>query len=328
VISAVILAHRRRAALERVLARLGEHPVEEILIVDNGCDLPEIDRPGVRVLRPGRNIGVAGRNLAAREARGDLLLMLDDDSYPLPGAVETLSAVFVAQPRLGVAGGFVRDVDEQGRVLRQTEVGTFDWFFRGGRPAAAPPEGVPAFFFPEGASMVRRAALLDVGGFFEPFFFQAAEVDLTTRLLARGWDVRYVPAARFDHLKDPGGRLALQGQLRLRVRNQLWYFWLHFPARLALSRSLAYLGFDLIECSYRGVPGAWTGGIRAAWVGRDVVRTQRRPLTREVLRRAELDRGRLHMRLLIQQARLKMRKSARRVLAPGRAARRPPSGRP
>jgi GT2 family glycosyltransferase len=250
--------------------------------------------------------------------------MLDDDSYPLPGAVETLADVFRTRPRLGAAGGSVRDVDEHGRVLKETEVGTFDWFFRGGRPDAAPPEGVPAFFFPEGAAMVRRSALLDVGGFFEPYFFHAAEIDLTTRLLAGGWDVRYVPTARFEHLKDPGGRLALPGLLHLRVRNQLWYFWIHFPARLALSRSFAYLLFDLIECTYRGAPGAWASGIREAWVGRDVVRVHRRPLPREILRRAELDRGRLHVRLLIQQARLKMRKTARRLLGPGRA----PSRRP
>jgi GT2 family glycosyltransferase len=323
VISAIILANRRRAALGRVLARLAELPVDEILVVDNGGELTALDAPNVRVLQPGRNVGVAGRNLAAREAEGDLLLMLDDDSYPLPGAVETLAGAFRSQPRLAAAGGFVRDVDEHGRLLKDTEVGTFDWFFRGGRDVVAPPEGLPTFFFPEGAAMVRRSALLEVGGFFEPFFFHTAEVDLTTRLLARGWDVRYVPAATFEHLKDPGGRLEMQG-LHLRVRNQLWYFWLHFPAHLAVARSVSYLLFDLIECTYRGVPGAWADGVHEAWAGRDVVRSQRRPLPRDVLRRAELERGRLHVRLLIQQARLKTKKAVRRALERRRA----PSQRP
>jgi GT2 family glycosyltransferase len=311
VISAIILAHRRRSTLALVLERLAALPVDEILVVDNGSEQLEFDRPNVRVLRPGGNVGIAGRNLAAREARGELLLMLDDDSYPLPGAVEALAAAFARQPRLGVAGGLVREIDEQGRTLREREVGTFDWFFRRGRDVVAPPEGLPTFFFPEGASLVRREALLEVGGFFEPYFFQGSEVDLTTRLLAHGWDVRYVPVAAFEHMRGSAGR-ANKRALQFRIRNQLWYFWLHFPAPLAARRTLAYLLFDLIECVYRREPGAWTGAIREAWTGRDVVRANRKPLPRDVLRRAELDRGRIHVRLLLQQARLKARRRLRR----------------
>ena len=45
-----------------------------------------------------KNLNIAGRNLAAQKARGELLLMLDDDSYPLPGAVEALRWAFEALP--------------------------------------------------------------------------------------------------------------------------------------------------------------------------------------------------------------------------------------
>ena len=190
-------------------------------------------------------------------------------------------------------------------MLRERELGTFDWFFRAGREGEPGPEGWPAFFFPEGACMVRREAFLEVGGFFEPYFFHTTEVDLATRLLGADWDVRYVPSAEFEHMKAGAGRVGFEG-LEYRVRNQLWYFWLHFPTRVAALRIPAYLAFDLIECTYRGVPSAWWRGVREAWRQRDVVRGARRPLPRDVIRRAELNRGRLHLRLLFGQLRRRL----------------------
>ncbi|MGH2996577.1 MAG: glycosyltransferase family 2 protein [Gaiellaceae bacterium] len=308
-VSAVILAHKRSRSLELVLDRLAGLPVDEVLVVDNGGEAEEAGagRDRVRVLKPGSNIGVAGRNLAAREARGDLLLMLDDDSYPLAGAVETLTAAFESQPRLAAAGGFVRDVDLEGRTIRQDEVGTFDWYLRAGRPGA-PPDGLPSFFFPEGASLHRREAFLEAGGFFEPYFQTNSELDLTTRLVALGWDVRYFPNAAFDHLKEEAGRTQPPWRIRRRIRNHLWYFWLRFPPSVAVRRIPAYLIYDLIQCTSRGLLPSWFGGIADAWRERDLVRHERRPLPREVLRRAELNRGRMHVRVLLGQARKRLRR--------------------
>jgi GT2 family glycosyltransferase len=150
--------------------------------------------------------------------------------------------------------------------------------------------------------MVRRDAFLDAGGFFGPYFFTVSEVDLATRLIGRGWDVRYLPAAAFEHRKALGGR-ASGRTLRLRVRNQVWYFCLRFPAAVAARRIPAYLVFDLIECVYRGVPSAWAGGIADAWRQRDRVRGHRDPLPRRAVRRAELNRGRMHIRLLAHMVR-------------------------
>src|SRR5579884_377398 len=200
-VSAIILAHRRKGELINVLERLEELGVDEILVVENAPtdELGSVvaGRP-VRLLRPGENLGVGGRNLAAREARNERLLMLDDDSYPLPGALETLNAALDADPRVAVVGGLVRDVDASGSVVKVDQIGTFDWFLRAGRCGDAPPAGFPTFFFPEGACLFRREAFLDVGGFFEPFFFGSVEVELTTRLVAAGWTATYQPKAEFD----------------------------------------------------------------------------------------------------------------------------------
>ena len=49
--------------------------------------------------------------------------------------------------------------------------------------------------------------------------------------------------------------------LRLPVRDQISYFWRHFPICLADRRIAAYLIFDLIDCTYRGAAGACLAGV-------------------------------------------------------------------
>jgi len=311
----VILAFNRADDVEHTLDRLAAEPLHEVIVVDSGDD-DTSDRVrarggNVRLLEA-PDIGAAARNLGAEVAQGELLLMLDDDSYPRPGCVDTLRDAFARSPDLGLAAGLVLEVDREGRVTHSDEVGTFDWFLRAGHRGPVPPGGVPTFFFPEGGCMVRRDAFLAAGGFFAPYFFTVSEVDVATRLIGGGWDVRYLPSAVFEHRKAPGGRADAR-TMRLRVRNQLWYFWLRFPPAVAVRRIPAYLLFDLIECVYRGVPGAWAAAIAEAWRDRARVRPFRDPLPRAAIRRAEMRRGRMHLELLAHMA--------RRRLTPGRVRR-------
>jgi GT2 family glycosyltransferase len=311
-VTAVILTYNREAALRRVLERVSALSLDEVLVVDNGSEdgtAALVDGWGgnVRRIDHGANAGTAARNVAVAEARNELVLMLDDDSYPLAGAVERLIEAHRRVPRAGVVGGWIVDIDADGRASRSDEIGTFDWFLRMGRTGEVPDEGIAAIFFPEGGCMFKRAAYLECDGYYAPYFWTIGEVDFATRLLGAGWDVRYLPAARFDHMKT-AGHVPSRRILRLGVRNQIWYFWRHFPAAMAARRIPAYLLFDLILCSAARAPGAWAGGVADAWRSRAAVRGSRAPLERSVIRRAELNRGRLHVRLLVEQARKRLRR--------------------
>ena len=91
VVSAVIVTRNRKDALAVTLDRLRDLPVDEVIVVDNASEdgtaelVRSRDSP-VKLIETGDNLGTAGRNLGAEDARGELLLMLDDDAYPLPGA--------------------------------------------------------------------------------------------------------------------------------------------------------------------------------------------------------------------------------------------------
>lgn len=300
-VSAAILSFNRPRTLDRVLSALDDLPFEEVIVVDSsdGDACLEIARArGARAFKL-PNIGVAARNLSVEEARTELVVLLDDDSYPLPGTVERLREAFRDRPRLAVAGGYVHEPLAEGEAGM---VHTFEWFLAG--EGADSPAGTPAVFFPEGACMVRRSAFLEVGGFFAPGFLTVTELDLSTRLIGAGWDVRYLAGAWFHHLVAQEGRTPSPTSHRFKVRNEIWYFWLRFPASMAARRIPAYLAFDLIEALYRGFPAAWLGGIVDAWRHRDAIAGHRAPLRRAALRRAEMDRGRRHLRLLARVARV------------------------
>jgi GT2 family glycosyltransferase len=306
-VSAVLLTFNRREATARVLDALdAQDCVDEVIVVDASSDgTAEMVRArgGVKLLEPG-DLGVEGRNVGARAASHELVLFLDDDCYPEPGAVDVLATAFAANPRLAVAAGLVRDVDWHGNVLIVDEPGSFDWFLRSG-VEGDPPEGIPAYFFAEGACMVLRDAFLDAGGFYAPFFFTVSELDATMRIAAAGGEVRYFPRATFSHLKA-GARGSFTRALHHRVRNQLWHFWLRYPPAMAATRIAGYLAYDLVECAYRGELRAWATGIRDAWRDRAEVAGDRRPLPAAVVRRTERNRGRMHVALLWAQLRRRL----------------------
>lgn len=313
-ISAIVLSHKRMRELSIVLDALAELPVDEVLVCGDGSGeaAPVVARhaPRARLMeQPGAHLGTVGRNRAAEVAVGDYLLLLDDDAYPLPGAIEAMLAAFQHDPRLAVVGGLVREVDAEGRTMAETEPGTFDWWLRAGARGDPPPEGFPAFFFPDGACLIDRRAFLEVGSFFEPYDLNFLDLDLATRLFAADYEVSYLPTAVFHHMRPAADRRGRGHRWRglssspkgrrMRIRNQIWYFWLRFPPTVAARRIPAYLAFDLINCIALGYPAVWLAAVRDAWRERDRVRGARDPLPRDVVRRAELNRGRMHLRMLL-----------------------------
>ena len=76
------------------------------------------------------------------------------------------------------------------------------------------------------ALLIRREAFAQVGGFDDRFFLYCEDVDLSWRLLSKGWELRYVPSACVRHdtyesanqLKPVQFVQTLLGTLRLRTR--------------------------------------------------------------------------------------------------------------
>jgi N-acetylglucosaminyl-diphospho-decaprenol L-rhamnosyltransferase len=70
----------------------------------------------------------------------------------------------------------------------------------------------------------RRAAFESIGGFDERYFLYGEEVDLQRRLRDAGWAVRFVLAARVEHLQPHAGRPPSAQTARWAARGTLRYF--------------------------------------------------------------------------------------------------------
>ena len=169
----MILAFNRADEVEHTLDRLADEPLHEVIVVDSGDDDTSARvraRGGSERLVQTGDIGAAARNLAAEQAEGELLLLLDDDSYPRAGSVEVLRDAFVRAPELGLAAGLVLDIDPDGRVVREDEVGTFDWFMRAGHAGPCPRRAFPPFSSPRAVAWCRRDAFLSGRRLLRPVF--------------------------------------------------------------------------------------------------------------------------------------------------------------
>ncbi len=151
----------------------------------------------VRVIRLETNEGPVAKNHAMRGNPADLYVLMDDDAYPLPGAVAQMRRHFQEDPRLGAA--------------------VFDVTLPDGSKEAS---AYPDVFIGAGTGLRRAAVEHQPDILPADFFMQAEEYDLSFRLIAAGWSVQRFWDMPLMHLKTPGARIG-QRTTRLDVRNNL-----------------------------------------------------------------------------------------------------------
>lgn len=253
-ISAVVPTCRGRARLERNLATAAAsleasgEPWEIVVVDDGGGGLDGLDTPArVLALPENRGYGPAV-NAGAAAARGDYLLVLNDDVRLEPGTVSALRARF-PDPTLFAAVPSIRSPlaacgDEGGKA------GEFAAGLLEIREVEA--DGPRATLYPVGCCyLCPRAAFLDLDGYddaFAPFFWE--DVDLGYRAWARGLRTLHVPEAACDHegsatlaesrTLDERERISFRNRVLFHLRN------LRDPGRRAASFG-AWAAFALFE---------------------------------------------------------------------------------
>ncbi|MCE7973088.1 MAG: glycosyltransferase family 2 protein [Leptolyngbya sp. PLA1] len=222
-LSAIVVSHNRREALARTLrelAAIGLFQAGEVIVADNasadGSAAMVRERfPGVRLLELSDNLGVEAYNLAAAEARGDTLLILDDDSWPDGDSLRTALATLDARPGLGA----VALLPVHPRTNRA------EWH-HGAEPDAFPLMGC--------GNLVRADAWRELGGYEPTFFLYRNDTDLALRLLATGRGVAFNPEWVVWH-DSPAARRKSERWLRLATRNWLWLCRRHGEGLTALT---------------------------------------------------------------------------------------------
>ena len=113
----------------RALQQLNPPPLEVLITIDgsteDAVEAVKAELPQARVFVNEREPGsVASRDRMMREAGGDLVLALDDDSYPEQlDCIARIVAFFEQRPKLAVLH-FPQHTDEYPETLAQTDFGS------------------------------------------------------------------------------------------------------------------------------------------------------------------------------------------------------------
>jgi GT2 family glycosyltransferase len=206
----------------------------EVLITMDGCTRDMVgavktEFPEARVFVNQTAIGsVASRDRMMRAAQGDLVLALDDDSYPEQvDCIARIVPSFEQRPRLAVLH-FPQRTDEYRETLAQKNFG---------------PEHLTRSFANSGA-VLRRSIYLALPGFESRFFHMYEEPDYALQCVAAGYDVLFFPVITIRH--HYSGEMRNEIRIHHRhARNEFWSTVMRcpFPFAVAMAAWRVYSQF-------------------------------------------------------------------------------------
>jgi GT2 family glycosyltransferase len=242
-VSVMITTRGRLVDLRRtcsVLQKLNPLPLE-VLITMDGCGTDVVraaqaEFQQARLLVNHVGLGsVASRDRMMREARGDLVLALDDDSYPEQlNCMAKFVPLFEERPKLAVLH-FPQRTDEYPETLLQNNFSS---------------EHLTRSFANSGA-VLHRATYLELPGFQSRFFHMYEEPDYALQCVAAGYDVLFSPIVTIRH--------HYSGQVRDEVRihhrhsrNEFWSTLMRCPFPYALAMILWRVFAEFRYACHRG----------------------------------------------------------------------------
>ena len=246
------------ACLRAVTAQL--HPDHEIIVVDNGS----IDGTtvwlrhawsAVRLVALPANLGFAGGvNVGLRVARGDLLLLLNNDAFVEPGCVPALVEALRDHPCSGAVAG-VLTFDHRPDLVASAGItacrnGLALDLWTGRAVQSLPTALQPVMGASGGLALYRRMMLDDIGLMAPDFFNYLEDVDLAWRAQLRGWECLIVPAARARHIYSATGGQGSPLKQRLLGRNRLRAIIRCFPSGVLRSCLPDMLAYDTMALAY------------------------------------------------------------------------------
>ncbi len=271
-IGLVAVTYSPGAALTGLLDSIPDATTRPVCVVlaDNGSTDGSVesasDRPGVRLLPTGANLGYGGAaNLGVRSLDADIewVLIVNPDLVFGAGAIDALLDAAHRHPRAGAVGPLITTPDglvyPSARDLPSIFTGAGHavlgwvwpanpWTRRYRRDADRPVER-EAGWLSGSCLLVRRAAFDRVGGFDPGYFMYFEDVDLGDRLGRAGWVNIYCPSAAVVHQgghsteRDPAAMARAHHESAYRYLSRRYRGFWYAPVRLALRAGLAARAF-------------------------------------------------------------------------------------
>ena len=188
----------------------------EVILVDNhssdGSDtLIEKSYPWVRLVRAGKNLGFSkGNNLGASMARGEFLLLLNNDTVLLSDVAPALN-LMAADSDVGALGA--KMVSPKGiyrhsagrfpvpqRIVKISSMLRKDGpFKKGDFPQRVPEPGYRVDFVEASFLLVRKSLWQQLGGLDESFFMYGEDMEFCYRIKQAGFRTVFLPSVAYIH---------------------------------------------------------------------------------------------------------------------------------
>jgi hypothetical protein len=259
-LSTIIVTRRHPDELDGVIANMlnQDRPPEEIVVWDNdpkesGRRADHAADPTVRYLCAGEDVGpVVGRNRAAKEARGDILLFLYDyvrfDKYFVTNMIMN-----AFRPREVACLAFqVRNASSHELIADEYP----------GKKTDLSGEARDVCAVSPCAFAMRRSMFDELRGFDELLFAGEEGLELAFRALKAGWRIRYLSEIMVNYrttMREPEPTPPAYRSLR----NRLYLALKHLPYPLVCSYAFAWGCFSLYMALRDREWSEFTRGVRA-----------------------------------------------------------------
>jgi GT2 family glycosyltransferase len=211
--SIIVLNWNGLTVLRPCLAAIAENTLideYEVIVLDNGSEQPGLEdavkpHPKARLIKEPVNHGFSrGNNLAARQAHGEYLVFLNNDTLPRRDWLRPMVEMQRALPAAGVVGAKL--VDAAGNTLYtgsyfQPAINAYA-DARRNYPAGSADEPRECEVYIGCGILIRRELFEAVGGFDESYFQGYEDFDLCLRVRERGLKVMYCPHSAIEHLEN------------------------------------------------------------------------------------------------------------------------------
>lgn len=255
-LSIVIVNYNGLRFLDECIASIAAHVQcsHEVIIVDNASaddSVAYIERnfPHVHLIRSAVNTGfTGGNNIGVRAARGELVLLLNNDTKlltPIDAAVEAFQDASLGALGVHLFYGDGRNQPSVGYEHTPARI-VLSWV---GLPSVA---GLPTVFrrtetsadfydrshadvaWVSGAFLLTRRTLWNaIGGLDERYFMYVEDVDYCKHVQLQGFRVAYLPEVRVCHYEGAGKAWIGQAALTRTVRSYKLYLTKHYGAVVA-----------------------------------------------------------------------------------------------
>ncbi|NLM97165.1 MAG: glycosyltransferase family 2 protein [Halanaerobiaceae bacterium] len=206
----------------------------EVIVVDNNStdgtvEMIKKEYPEVKLIQMYNNIGIEAYNIGFKNASGEYIVILDDDSFPAPDAIGKMVERFQENEKLGLVAFDVRNFYNYDEVKKIAQDALTD---QNEKTNVAESDQYLMAFNGAGAG-VRRKLLEEVGYYPEEFFLYWNEQDTAFRILNKGYQINFFSDIISYHKYSPKNRKSWRAPYYY-TRNAFWLIWKNYPLDMVI----------------------------------------------------------------------------------------------